>query len=95
MEEDSEEMKTGMGRCLKQPPIPKLDREGDSMKLDQLSEREIEALKNKGWDFVQVGPDEWSWIKFDSNGWAEAMGGSAIWVADLDSIKNEGEPYVQ
>ena len=39
-----------------------------------------------GWGFLQIGPDEWTWLKFDTNGNRIAQGGDETWAADWKSV---------
>ena len=47
-----------------------------------LSEDQIKRLETMGWEFIQVGPDEWTWMKFTNSGIKIAAQGSSVWAAD-------------
>lgn len=54
------------------------------MKNDRtMSDFEIAALENMGWDFLPYGPEEWMWMKFDESGKRIAVQGDLVWKEDL------------
>lgn len=52
---------------------------GDESSLSQ-------SLERMGWEFLQYGPSEWQWIKFDADGRRVAIQGDATWRSDHETI---------
>lgn len=50
----------------------------------QLSEAEIQFLKDNGWKFTPTGPNEWTWLKFNEAGKCIAQAGDDLWTQDLE-----------
>lgn len=53
------------------------------MKTDHLSEAEVKYLEGIGWQYCQMGPNEWTWLKFDLEGKRVAQAGDMDWQSDL------------
>lgn len=54
---------------------------------DQPVERiDLKALEAMGWEFMQNGPNEWQWMKFDNDGACVAVQGDQTWAQDVRSI---------
>ena len=56
--------------------------------MEKMSKEQIAALKNLGWDFVPIDPDEWSWLKFDLKSKKTiAYKGDQTWINDLKATE--------
>lgn len=48
---------------------------------------QMDGLKVLGWNFMQIGSNEWEWIRFGCHGEIEARQGSGAWRDDLASTR--------
>lgn len=44
------------------------------------------GMAARGWEFFPTGPNEWDWIKFDSEEKEVARQGSEEWHRDLETV---------
>lgn len=51
----------------------------------------IGLLRDLGWEFVQTGPEEFEWVKFDRHGRRFAVQGDTFWFHDLKIIGMDGQ----
>lgn len=49
------------------------------------------ALKAKGWKFFQYDPDNFQWMKFNSDGEQIATQGDDTWIADLTEAQDDNK----
>ena len=67
-----------------------MTKEKGMMKLDgeekKFTKEEISALKKLGWEFMPNGPNEYDWMKFNSEGKRISTAGSIAWREDLIKI---------
>jgi hypothetical protein len=54
--------------------------------MKKFTKFEIRALEARGWEFVPIGPNEWTWIKFDKDGNVSSFQGDSNWRSDLRRI---------
>jgi len=40
-------------------------------------------LENMGWEFMPIGPNSWSWLKFSTDGLVEARQYDETWQEDI------------
>lgn len=45
----------------------------------------VDIMLARGWEFVPTGPEEWTWLLFNSAGVIIARQGDARWRRDLAS----------
>ena len=57
----------------------------------KLNESDMAKLSNMGWAHCQVGPNEWTWLKFSPDQEKViAHGGDDTWAADVKEARNYG-----
>lgn len=54
---------------------------------------ELIELRKEGWDFYQVGPNEWSWLKFNVYGECKAKQGDGMWKDVLKMIERRRDGF--
>lgn len=56
----------------------------------KLNESDMAKLSNMGWAHCQVGPNEWTWLKFSMPDQEKviAHGGDDTWAADVKEARN-------
>ena len=55
----------------------------------KLDETDITNLQNWGWEFIQYGPSEWGWHKFDGEGNCIAQQGDKTWENDIEMMHRD------